>query len=122
MIPSAKLRYLRNKREAKIGSHSQTITYTDTEAYALCHYIRILAQDKSNHTIMNEASEVIKCFLEFTVQLNKKEHLRAILQNEIRKLERQKRLTPLDKSDIAKETFDDFDIPYKYKEDKSVER
>lgn len=122
MIPSAKLRYLRNKREAKIGSHSQTITYTDTEAYALCHYIRILAQDKSNHTIMNEASEVIKCFLEFTVQLNKKEHLRAILQNEIRKLERQKRLTPLDKSDTAKETFDDFDIPYKYKEDKSVER
>lgn len=122
MIPATRLRYFRNKRDAKLGSHSESITYTDTEPYALCHYIRILAQDKSNHAIVNEACEVIKCFLEFTIQLNKEERLRAVLQNEIRRLERQKRLTVLEKSDTDREAFDDFDIPYKYKEDKNVER
>ena len=122
MTTASRYRKIRSRRATRLGAYSASITYTDTEPYALCHYVRVLTQDKSNHTIMNENDEAIKCFLESTIQLKKEDRLRAVLQKEIRSLEKQKRLTPFQK-EISDETiFDDFDIPYKYEEDKRVER
>lgn len=119
---SLREKYLITRSRKNLGSYSSSITYTDTEPYALCHYVRVLMQDKSNHNIMNDEYEAIKCFLESAMQLKKEERLRAVLQKEILRLEKQKRLMLLEKEITCETFFDDFDIPYKYEEDKRVER
>lgn len=122
MVSSSRLRYFRNKREVNIGAYSASITYTETEPYALCHYLRVLMQGKANQTILNEIDEAMKCFLVSALQLNKEERLRAVLQKEIHRLEKQKRLTPLQNKEGNNNFFDDFDIPYKFEEDKRIDR
>lgn len=113
------------RRRLRRSQHS-SITYTKNEPYALCYYLYHLFQDVPNQAILQNGDGFVLFLNCVKNQLDKKDRLMQVLQNEIKSLENQKLLTPIS---LAKEEFensamkfDDSGIPYKYEQDKEVER
>ena len=99
-----------------------SITNTPQEPYAFCYYLTVLFENKSNTLIFNEYDAAIRAFLENTDKLNKKERLGTILKTEIKELERQNILKPLETKENAETCFFDTEIPYCYDQDKRIDR
>jgi SpoVK/Ycf46/Vps4 family AAA+-type ATPase len=110
-------------RYMKLGkSNSSSITYTKDEPYAICFYLFYLFEEKSNINVIEDNDEALKLFIENAGRLNKIERLKAVLQAEISRLEKQNRLKRLDEPQSEIMSFEDTDIPYVYEQDKKVER
>ena len=99
-----------------------SITSTPQEPYAICYYLMVLFENKSNSLILGEYDEAIRAFLENTDKLKKKERLSNILNTEIKELERQNILKPLEAQENGELYFDDSEILYCYDQDKRIDR
>ena len=110
---------MRKRRGKKMNS---SITYTKDEPYALCFYLYNIFSDVSNQTIMKDNDEAIKLFLDNVDKLDKQERLNNVLSKEIHNLEKSKKLKLITRPIAEEMVFEDYDIPYKYEQDKKVER
>lgn len=111
---------LRNKRCGRRMNAS--ITYTKNEPYAICYYLSNIFEEKSNHSVYDDNEEAITLFLENTKALNKENRLKAVLEKEIHNLELNNQLKVLSNPATEEMVFDYYDVPYKYVQDKKVER
>ena len=110
-------------RYMKLGKrNSSSITYTKDEPYAICFYLFYLFEEKSNLNVIEDNDEALKLFIENADRLNKIERLKAVLQAEISRLEKQNRLKRLDEPQSEIMSFEDTDISYVYEQDKKIER
>lgn len=109
----------RRRRMARKGSSS--VTYTESEPYALCFYLFNMFDTKSNSRIIDQFDSAIKIFMQCTDLLGKSERLSKVLKKEIKNLEAKKLLTPLTEPPSERMRFDDVDFPYSYEQDKKVE-
>ena len=116
----ADMRRIRLRMLKKMNNSS--ITYTKDEPYAICFYLYNLFEEKTNTNVLNDNDEAIKLFLEHTENLNKTERLKAVLKSEIHNLEKQNKLNRLTTPPSGEMYFDDAEVPYKYEQDKKVER
>ena len=117
MNPRSKTRVSKLRR-----SKNASITYTKEEPYALCFYLYVIFAEKSNKTIIKDNDEAIRLFLESVEKINKTERLSAVLESEIRRMEKTNQLTLLQKQETSEMHFDDSSIPYKYEQDKKIDR
>ena len=104
------------------GNATASITNTPQEPYAICYYLMVLFENKSNSLVLAEYDEAIRAFLENTDKLKKKERLSNILNTEIKELERQNILKPLEAQENGELYFDDSEILYCYDQDKRIDR
>ena len=111
------LKYRKNRRRI-----NASITYTKNEPYAICYYLSNIFEEKSNHDVYDDNEEAITLFLENTKALNKTNRLKTVLEKEIHKLELNNQLKLMSHSSSEELVFDYYDIPYKYEQDKKVER
>ena len=122
-MTNGEARKLRLKRIRRLNRNmNSSITFTKDEPYAICFYLYMLFEEKSNNNIISENDEAINLFLTQTEVLNKTERLKDVLKAEIHNLEKQKRLKLLTTPPSEEMVFDDTDIPYLYEQDKKVER
>ena len=98
------------------------VTFTDSEPYALCFYLYNLFKETHNKKIIEDFKEAVQLFLECVNLLNKNERLFKVMENEILNLEKKNLLTPIEAQAGEFSSFDDFGIPYKYVQDKQIER
>ena len=103
-------------------SADANITSTEKEPYAISYFLTVLFENKSNLCILNDYDEAIREFLDCSEKLEKKERLGKILEAEVSNLENQKILKPLDGGLNEQLVYDDSDIPYKYEQDKKIDR
>ncbi len=114
----------RRFRNRRFGRNSDAnITSTKNEPYAICYFLSVLFENTSNPNMMTENDEGIGAFLECVDKLNKKERLDKILQTEIKSLEKQKILKPLECDPNEELVYDDNnDIHYVYEQDSRIDR
>ena len=84
----ARIRAIRKRRIGKKDSSS--ISWTDSEPYALCYYLYHMFDSKSNRRIIDSFDSAIKLFMECTTLLNETERLSKVLKKEIKNLDREK--------------------------------
>ena len=109
------------RRRAR-GIMNSSITYTKDEPYSICFYLCNIYKDDSNMKILSENYTAISLFYSCVKKLNRVERLQFVLQREIQKLEKQDILTPLPQTANCEMRFEDFDIPFRYEQDKKIER
>lgn len=112
---------IRNLRRKRMNRGSSSITYSKTEPYALCYYLFNMFDNKSNRRIIEHFDSAISIFMESVELLDKKERLANVLRAEIFNLEGKNILSPL-KEVSESMSFDDAGIPYRYEQDKKIER
>ncbi len=115
----ARLRAARRRRLEKKGLSS--ITWTESEPYALCFYLFNMFDAKPNKQIISTYESAIKLFMECTSSLNKTERLSKVLKKEIKNLESKKLLIPLTEPPTERMYFGDSDIIYSYEQDKKID-
>ena len=113
-------RRFRNRRFGR--SADAYITSTENEPYAICYFLSVLFENKSNSNVMTEYDEGINAFLECVDKLNKRERLGKILQAEVKNLEKQKILKPLECEPNEEMVYDDSEIPFIYDQDRRIDR
>ena len=109
------------RRRAR-GIMNSSITYTKDEPYSICFYLCNIFKDDSNMKILIEDYTAIGLFYSCVKKLNRVERLQFVLQREIQKLEKQDILTPLPQTANCEMRFEDFDIPFRYEQDKKIVR
>ena len=113
----------RRFRNRSFGRSSEAyITNTKNEPYAISYLLSVLFENKPNSAVMTEYDEGINAFLECVEKLNKRERLEKILEAEVKNLEKQKILKPLECEQNEVMAYDDSDIPYIYEQDKRIDR
>ena len=113
-------RRFRNRRFGRTSNAS--ITNTKNEPYAISYLLSVLFENKPNSAVMTEYDEGINAFLECVEKLDKRERLEKILEAEVKNLEKQKILKPLECEQNEVMAYDDSDIPYIYEQDKRIDR
>ena len=113
-------RRYRNRRFGRTSDSS--ITSTEKEPYAICYYLGVLFENRSNTLIINEYDEGIRAFLDCTEKLKKKERLSLILKEEVESLAKHNILKPLECEPNDQMFFDDSEVPYLYDQDKRIDR
>ena len=117
------MKEMRRRRMRRIGRKmNSSITYTKDEPYAILFYLYSIFEDKSNASVMDDNDEAIKLFMDCIEKLNKAEKLSSILQTEILSAEKNNYLRPLENADSSGMCFDACDLPYRYEQDKRVDR
>lgn len=111
-------------RRRRLGnSNSSSVTFTKNEPYALCFYLYYIFQDVPNKAILQNGDGFVLFLNCVKKNLEKRERLAQVLETEIKSLEKQNLLTPIkDKAEASSMVFDDSGTPYKYEQDKDVER
>lgn len=115
----ARIRAIRKRRIGKKDSSS--ISWTDSEPYALCYYLYNMFDSKSNRRIIDSFDSAIKLFMECTTLLNETERLSKVLKKEIKNLEDKNLLTLLTEPPSGRMCFDDANLPYAYVQDKKID-
>ncbi len=109
----------RRRRLSRKGSSS--ITWTESEPYALCFYLFNMFETKSNKRIIATFDSAIRIFMDCVSILEKNGRLTKVLKKELKNLESKKLLTPLTEKPTERMQFDNAGIPYKYEQDKRIE-
>ncbi len=109
-------------RRRMAGNAGGAITYTESEPYAISYYLFNMFQGMANGRIVENFDEAIKCFLDCVNRLDLSERLAQVLDVEIQNLERQNRLKLSDQNPGEMDVFDNSEIPYRYVQDKKIER
>ncbi|MBO4318987.1 MAG: ATP-binding protein [Treponema sp.] len=104
------------------GTMNSSINYTKDEPYSICFYLCNIFEDKSNMKILTENYSAIYLFYNCVKKLDKLERLETVLQREIGKLEKQNILKPLSQPTNELMKFEDYNIPFRYEQDKKIER
>ncbi len=108
-------------RRAKRNSGPVTAE-TKAEAYAFCFYLYNIFYEIPNYRVLNRYDDFLFDFVEYCRETGKEERLDAVLNNEIKKLEKEGLLVPF-KTDVPDEMiFTNSKIKYRYEEDKEVDR
>ena len=108
-------------RRGRIISHSITAG-TKAEAYAFCFYLYNIFYEISNFRVLNRYDYVLFDFIGYCRETGKEERLEAVLNNKIKKLEKEGLLVPF-KTDVPDEmVFANSEIKFRYEEDKEVNR
>lgn len=110
------------RRRLSRPQHS-SVTFTKNEPYALCLYLYYIFQDVPDKAILQNGDGFVLFLNCVKKNLDKRERLVQVLETEIKSLEKQNLLTPIkDKAEDSSMFFDDSGAPYKYEQDKDVER
>lgn len=116
------IRALQAARRRRMQKKSlSSVTYTESEPYALCFYLFNMFDTKSNSRIINHFESAIGIFMQCIELIGKEKRLSNVLKKEIKKLEAKNLLTPLKESPSERMRFDDADLPYSFVQDKKVE-
>lgn len=119
---SNEIKRLQAARRRRIGKKNiSSITWTETEPYALCFYLFNMFDSKSNSRIRNHFENAIALFMKCTEILKKENRFSKILKNEVKNLEAKNLLTPLPKPPSERMRFDDANFPFSYEQDKKIE-
>ncbi|MCQ2240204.1 AAA family ATPase [Treponema sp.] len=118
--PIRRIRRLRARRLRNRGSSS--ITYTQSEPYALNYYLYSMFENKSNNRIIETFDSAIRVFIQLVDMIGLTDRLDAVLKTEVEALEKQGLLTLLKNEPDGMSYFDDSDVIYKYEEDKKIDR
>lgn len=117
-LPRRNLRNYLSNRKKHLSSSS--ITYTESEPWALCYYLYTMFENKSNRRIITTFDSAIRCFLGLVRMLGRTERLKNVLNLEINNLQKHGLLTKLDTIN-PEMTFDYSNEYYVFEEDHDID-